>query len=298
MTTRTSVHLPSIRSLFQGLQDNLDDTVNSDPMASSLGNVSRLQNNLTFLMEPRTSDVPSLSQPQSKAYQSPPRSSTELSVESVRSAQILESLSSASLVPRYSQPVPTSFHNQGVYTPIPTPISSTVTKNYEHSSHVRKVNVLVNDLTPESTSENELSTDSNGSNKGKRCACKKSHSFPQHIPRPRNAFILFRQHLHPSLFPKDKELLTTQGSFKTNSDVSREIGQRWRQLSDEEKKYWQALAQKEKEEHRKKYPDYKYTPRKLLSSHDSDSDNDKKRKYKGLCEFCRQKKKHAHKAGN
>lgn len=89
---------------------------------------------------------------------------------------------------------------------------------------------------------------------------------PRHIPRPRNAFILFRQHMHRKLFPKltkDKQKSSdNSSSFKTNSECSREIGQKWRNLDPEEKKYWNELARKEKEWHRMKYPNYKYTPTK------------------------------------
>lgn len=93
-----------------------------------------------------------------------------------------------------------------------------------------------------------------------------SKSESRYIPRPRNAFILFRQHLHQSLFSKHKAALHSLGSFKNNSLVSREIGKRWKALSPEEKKYWQDLANTEKALHRQKYPDYKYIPRKVKGS--------------------------------
>jgi hypothetical protein len=55
------------------------------------------------------------------------------------------------------------------------------------------------------------------------------------IPRPRNAFILYRQHhqqniiaLHPGL---------------NNPDISKIIGEQWKAEKDEQKKYWQNLAQ-------------------------------------------------------
>ncbi|CAH02434.1 Rox1p [Kluyveromyces lactis] len=90
----------------------------------------------------------------------------------------------------------------------------------------------------------------------------------QHIPRPRNAFILFRQHWHQQVFDQEKEKITTDtsqgtsklGSFKANSQASRDIGRKWRSLPDSEKKYWLDLAKQEKEAHKKKYPDYKYLP--------------------------------------
>lgn len=52
------------------------------------------------------------------------------------------------------------------------------------------------------------------------------------IPRPRNAFILFRQHNHRLLI----EEWTTQGvDIPHNSKISKILGSRWKALSDEER---------------------------------------------------------------
>lgn len=77
------------------------------------------------------------------------------------------------------------------------------------------------------------------------------------IPRPRNAFILFRQHHHKLLIDQ----LRQEGKpIPHNSEISKLLGTRWRSLSTDEKSYWDSKAQLEKEEHEKKYPDYKYRP--------------------------------------
>lgn len=125
----------------------------------------------------------------------------------------------------------------------------------------------------------------------KKCNCNcncKYHS--RYIPRPKNAFILYRQHLHQFLFPKDKSLLDTQGSFKTNSQVSREIGHRWRSLPPDEKKYWQDLADNEKELHKEKYPDYKYVPRKIKSL-SGEAGKLSHSKCIGTCDYCKSRRK-------
>lgn len=120
--------------------------------------------------------------------------------------------------------------------------------------------------------------------RSKKCECNcKKHA--QYIPRPKNAFILFRQHMHQLLFPRDKAVLDSLGSFKTNSQVSREIGKRWRELSAEDKKYWQDLASCEKERHRQKYPDYKYVPRKVKGSKVAVARSTAKG-CMGVCQFC------------
>lgn len=92
------------------------------------------------------------------------------------------------------------------------------------------------------------------------------------VPRPRNAFILFRQHYHKIIFKEQSEILlnskensvesdTTVDSFKLNSTVSKAIGMKWKNLSPEERSHWTDLAEKEKIEHSLKYPDYKYVPK-------------------------------------
>lgn len=84
----------------------------------------------------------------------------------------------------------------------------------------------------------------------------KSHSrkvAPGHIKRPRNAFILFRSHaVLQGLVPKDVE--------KDHGNISRIISHIWKSLSEEERQVWDAEAEKEKAEHRRLYPDYKYKP--------------------------------------
>lgn len=116
-----------------------------------------------------------------------------------------------------------------------------------------------------------------------KCVCRNNTQNGHHIPRPRNAFILFRQHLHQQLFAKESSE-STELSFKTNSQVSHEIGQRWRALDDKDRQYWQELALKERELHKQRYPDYKYIPRRARAG---------KRQRKDGCEYCRKKRSHS-----
>lgn len=84
-----------------------------------------------------------------------------------------------------------------------------------------------------------------------KCICKLTAN---RIPRPRNAFILFRQKYH--------QLVLDEGLvIRTNPEVSRELGRRWRALLADEKDHWNLLAEEEKKNHAKKYPGYRYTPR-------------------------------------
>lgn len=98
-----------------------------------------------------------------------------------------------------------------------------------------------------------------------KCTCK---SNANRIPRPRNAFILFRQKYHQSVLEEGSVI-------RTNPEVSRELGRRWRALSNEDREHWNQLAEEEKTNHAKKYPGYRYTPRR----------NGKNKN----CDFCKQK---------
>lgn len=74
-----------------------------------------------------------------------------------------------------------------------------------------------------------------------------------HIPRPRNAFILFRCD-----FVMQKNI---PGYVESNHrNLSRIAGKIWRGMKKEQQKPWIDLALKEKERHAKMYPGYKYAP--------------------------------------
>ncbi|OJD23573.1 hypothetical protein ACJ73_05072 [Blastomyces percursus] len=73
------------------------------------------------------------------------------------------------------------------------------------------------------------------------------------IPRPRNAFILFRQHFQASVVAQNPGL--------ANPEISKIIGEKWRTLPTESKQEWKNLAEEEKARHQQQYPDYRYQPR-------------------------------------
>lgn len=85
---------------------------------------------------------------------------------------------------------------------------------------------------------------------------KKSHARrqpPGHVPRPRNAFILFRS------------ALVRQGKLPTHIQgdhckISRHAGDLWHSLDDSQRSPWLSLAEKEKEKHASIYPGYRYNP--------------------------------------
>ncbi|KAI0692902.1 hypothetical protein BC835DRAFT_1416270 [Cytidiella melzeri] len=74
-----------------------------------------------------------------------------------------------------------------------------------------------------------------------------------YIPRPPNAFMLFRAN-----FVRQKHV---PGSIETNhGSLSKIIGNCWKALPESERKVWDGKAKKAKAEHQKMYPDYRFRP--------------------------------------
>ncbi|KAJ7153016.1 hypothetical protein C8R46DRAFT_480069 [Mycena filopes] len=85
---------------------------------------------------------------------------------------------------------------------------------------------------------------------------KKSHARKQplgHIPRPRNAFILFRCDYGRQNPRKGKD--------RDQNDLSRVVGTMWRNMTVEQRAPWVFMADEEKRKHAALYPGYKYIPR-------------------------------------
>ena len=74
-----------------------------------------------------------------------------------------------------------------------------------------------------------------------------------HIPRPPNAFILFR-----SSFIKNQHVST--GVETNHSTLSKIIGLTWQNMPHDERQIWHAKAKKALEDHRRKWPQYAFRP--------------------------------------
>ncbi|KAF2717786.1 hypothetical protein K431DRAFT_349253 [Polychaeton citri CBS 116435] len=83
------------------------------------------------------------------------------------------------------------------------------------------------------------------------------------IPRPRNAFILYRQHHQASVVAKNPGL--------ANPEISKIIGEQWRNQPAEVKNEWKALAEEEKLRHQQQYPTYRYQPKRNTGRRNSAS---------------------------
>jgi len=73
-----------------------------------------------------------------------------------------------------------------------------------------------------------------------------------HVPRPRNAFIIFRSHYY-------MRAKATQTGINQNS-LSCAAASAWKALSDDEKRPYRRQAEEEKLMHYRKHPNYVYTP--------------------------------------
>ncbi|KAL1742677.1 hypothetical protein HDZ31DRAFT_42694 [Schizophyllum fasciatum] len=82
---------------------------------------------------------------------------------------------------------------------------------------------------------------------------KKKKAAKDHIPRPANAFILFRAD-----FTKNHKL--PDGIEKNNGSLSKIASSEWKSLSPEARRFWDERAEDAKKEHQAMYPDYKYRP--------------------------------------
>ncbi|TID16816.1 putative mating type 1-2-1 protein [Venturia nashicola] len=74
------------------------------------------------------------------------------------------------------------------------------------------------------------------------------------VPRPANAFILYRQHHHP--------LMKDQFPGIVNNDISKKVAALWKDEREEVKAAWKAKADEAKQQHLQQHPDYSYQPRK------------------------------------
>jgi hypothetical protein len=73
----------------------------------------------------------------------------------------------------------------------------------------------------------------------------------KHVPRPPNAFMLFRSLMINTRIPKIEN---------RQQNVSRIAGEIWNKLEDDVKKAWHAKAEEVHDQHKLIYPDYKFTP--------------------------------------
>jgi hypothetical protein len=82
-----------------------------------------------------------------------------------------------------------------------------------------------------------------------------------HIPRPRNAFIIFRSKFWEEM--QRDPIMMEDGDARDHRVVSCKAGRAWNKLSPDEKAPFVALAVEERIRHAQKFPAYRYSPNKL-----------------------------------
>ena len=82
---------------------------------------------------------------------------------------------------------------------------------------------------------------------------------PAWVPRPRNAFIIFRCE-YASKHAKHGSSSGATSATATDTTLSKRAGEAWKRLSDEEHEHYKALADAEKLDHALRNPDYRFNP--------------------------------------
>ncbi|TGJ81747.1 hypothetical protein E0Z10_g7033 [Xylaria hypoxylon] len=138
---------------------------------------------------------------------------------------------------------------------LPTPASSSYTHHDEYDgvkNKKRAKSIDVEEANQSNIARLSLYTPTTARSDGPReliCLCAKAPK----IPRPRNAFILYRQAW--------QGYFATQNPGLANPEISKLIGEKWREQPESVKNEWKQLAEDEKIRHQRQYPGYRYQPR-------------------------------------
>ena len=84
---------------------------------------------------------------------------------------------------------------------------------------------------------------------------------PSWVARPRNEFILFRCDYVRKHSREGKRVRRAPGA-EAEKTLSKQAAEAWHHLPPEERLYWKERANGERNEHARRYPDYRYRPKK------------------------------------
>ncbi|KAF5318107.1 hypothetical protein D9619_012268 [Psilocybe cf. subviscida] len=87
------------------------------------------------------------------------------------------------------------------------------------------------------------------------------HTDPAWVARPRNEFILFRCDYVRKHSREGKRVRRPPGA-EVEKTLSKQAAEAWHHLPPEERLYWKERANRERNEHARLYPDYRYRPKK------------------------------------
>ncbi|KAJ5988053.1 hypothetical protein N7481_003263 [Penicillium waksmanii] len=120
---------------------------------------------------------------------------------------------------------------------------------YPRQHSISKASLPLRERSPPSSGSSSPAKSGKEEYASQWCLCKPDPK----IPRPRNAFILYRQHHQAAVVSHNPGL--------ANPEISKIIGMQWRALTEGEKNKWRALAEEEKARHAQQYPTYRYQPK-------------------------------------
>ncbi|KAJ3552218.1 hypothetical protein NP233_g12932 [Leucocoprinus birnbaumii] len=113
-----------------------------------------------------------------------------------------------------------------------------------------------------------LSTSSSHSDADQNCARSSGNNRRQHDPewvaRPRNAFIIFRCEYAQTHCRQGPRIRRPPGT-STEPTLSKRAAVAWSQMNDEEKEPYKIRAEKERAEHARKHPEYRFRPQRRPS---------------------------------
>ncbi|KAA1477712.1 hypothetical protein DENSPDRAFT_787067, partial [Dentipellis sp. KUC8613] len=82
---------------------------------------------------------------------------------------------------------------------------------------------------------------------------------PSWVPRPRNAFIIFRCD-YAREHARDVVVASPSSSIPSDKTLSKRAAEAWKRLPAEQKEEYKGRAEQEKDEHARQNPHYRFKP--------------------------------------
>ena len=144
--------------------------------------------------------------------------------------------------------------------PVTLPASPSLSRTSSNDSHSHRFSSIENAPPSPDSSVDGFHADPYGPplSSSDRRAIRNRQRDPDWVPRPRNAFIIFRceysrRHARDSNDTSDK-------SGRNDKSLSKRAAEEWRCLSAEEREQYKILAEQEKAAHALQNPDYRFKP--------------------------------------